>query len=1339
MKNSISTLFLGIFCLSQVLAQSAYFDKKYGNSGDINMPQKVKGYDGATFVLSSSESVSGKYAVFSKFTNAGVLLWEYRYSDVATLYDFERDSASQTFLLVGNTEPSIIGSTFQDNQSLLVSITDLGTSALLNFALTFEHTGNEAFTEILKHPNPINALFPFYVQGYKNFALPSSFITQPMMYNFDRFGTVNLHVEYFGGPPDQLEGHFGLFPRQNGNVIWLGQTQPNNQGLLVEVNGANGAVVSPWRYNSSTFLAKFDLYDGLELSNGDFIIAGNDFATNEGVLIRLNSSLSPTSYQRFSNIGAIREIGRDGSGRYYITAEENVPPHRPVVMRLLDSGSTITVDYAVTLNDSETAFSSPRMQATPGALNIFYADARQKTTDLDILVGAFDLDMDHPASPITCRTAFDTLLSPNQIAVGNFKQIGQQFTTYTAAQTGNLNPVVMTCTPFCTSTGGGCTLPPSCNTIPDVTLNTDPGLCTTNHTFTVSGTGCDPLTIKYTNPAGGTFGPFPLTTTSGAWSYTITLPFGKGMTNVLITVTDGMMNSCFTGHKVTVIDNEPPTIICPNSYTATGVFCDGGALVTLPPPLSLTDNCPMVSYIYSEPSTSFFQCGIVKNVVATATDMSGLTSTCNFSVSMECPCAAVGTPVLTCHPTIDDKYTFSIPLTSLGGSVSCTATIAAAGTGFTLMPDALSSPLSFGSSGTLTGMIQLTSSTLLTSFPVIVTVTCVCATGVMQTCTYPFSIPANCCRKITIDDNAFCAEDLTASVPLLGLGVFSSINLVNYYIASGASCPAFTGAGSPGWTLAQSSTSGLPLSFFPYLFTSDQIWVVAEMTTGDAPCNFLTSNIATISLCKKATCTAGPYQEYCYTGTPITPTMLTAISTPASTTPCKVVFEEWIDPTGPTGISGEFFDPLPLSLPPFFTDCYMDFVYTATVSSKCGIDSCSTTVRLFNNDASPGTLAMNPFEPQPFCPGEDATLQFLDDCTSHPPDPGVWNWESAPSAIGPWTSVPDCGLMNTLWNTNHLYVDTWYRVTAENGVCPAKNTTLMIDVRDPFNLTFFSAVPISTPPTCEYLGVDFQIDLAGIDATCLATIHIFKNGLEIHSFTTASTSNSWTYIDAALMGDYSGNYWVEVKRSCCGEIIASSITTIEKPSFAVAIGPCTISAGMTGTLVGELKNPKPAVTCVSQWYKLLPGSTPMSIGAPDQNTVMVSDSGTYVYQVICDDSCIYNDTVYLGWCTSACVYIPPFKYSVSTDPELEIEFEFYLYPNPTSGAFRVEWLAESTFENSQISIYSGLGQRVQWWRIPNGQNFFDVQTHDIPSGIYFVKIESDSQPPVVKRLIVSKM
>jgi hypothetical protein len=1340
MKNSIIALFIGIISISQALAQPAYFGKKYGNSGEINTPQKVKGISGHTFVLSARESAVGKYAVFSKFTNAGVLVWEYRYSFEAVLNDFESDSAGTTFLLVGATEPSTIGGTFQDNKSLLVILSDLGSTAILNSAQEFDHTGNESFTEIIRHPNPVNAGFPYYVQGFKNLVLPPSFNTQPMMYNFNIFGTPNFQVEYSGGgtPGNEIEGHFGLFTRANGNVIFVGETAPGNQGLLVQVNGSSGGVVSSWRYNSSTLLAKFDLYDGIELPNGDFIVVGNDFATNEGVLIRLNPSLSPLSYQRFSNIGAIREIGRDGTGRYYITAVENSGSNRPIVMRLTDDLTTVSVDYAATMNDSETAFSSPRISVTPFINQIFYADARQKTTDLDLLVGAFDLSFDIPSSPIACRTLFPTTLTANLGAVGNFKQIAQKITLSTITQTGLIDTVMMACTPFCTGTPGGpCMMPPICNTIPDVTLNTDPGLCAASHTFTASGTGCDTLRIRI-NLSGattGSYGPFVLTTSLTAWLYTNTLLFNKGITNVAITVTDGMLNSCFTGFRVTVNDNQPPIIVCPNTIFATGIFCDGGAIVTLPPPVSLTDNCPMVTYTYSEPPSGFYQCGTVRNVVATATDMSGLTSTCNFNVVMDCPCAAVGAGTITCDSLIDDKYSFSIPITSLGGSVSCTATVSATGTGYTVM----SVPLTFTSSGILTGMIQLTGTTIPPVFDLKVTVVCVCATGLSQTCMYNVPIASTCCREITLPNLSFCADDPTADVPLLGCGVFSSIYLVNYYIATGAICPPFSGASSPGWFLAQSSTSCLPLTIFPNLFTSDKIWVVAEMTAGDGPCTFLISNIATISLCKKATCTAGPYQEYCYTGTPITPATLTAIATPTSTFACKVNFGEWLDPTGASGLDGDTFTPNPLSLPAGYTDCYMDFLYTATVESECGSNICTTTIRLFNNDATIGSLAMNPFEPQPFCPGEDATLQFLDHCTSHPPMPGEWTWESATAAAGPYTALPDCGLMNPLWNTNQLFVDTWYRVTAENGVCPAKETSLMIDVRDPFFIVFYSATPDVTPPTCDYKGVDFVIDLTGIDATCPAIIHVFKNGIEIHTFSTTSATNTWTYIDAALMGDYSGNYWIEVERTCCGEIAASSLTTIEKPRYAVAAGPCTISAGMTGTLVGELKNPKTGVTCVSQWYELILGTTLVGIGAPDQNTVMVSDSGIYVYQVVCADGCIYSDTVYLGWCTSDCVYIPPFKLGVPTDPEIQNDFAYYLYPNPTSGAFRVEWSELVHISDGRISIYSGLGQLVHSWKIPNGQHFFDVQTFDLPSGIYFVKLESITLQPVLKRLVINKL
>jgi hypothetical protein len=122
------------------------------------------------------------------------------------------------------------------------------------------------------------------------------------------------------------------------------------------------------------------------------------------------------------------------------------------------------------------------------------------------------------------------------------------------------------------------------------------------------------------------------TTTGTCGTVTCTPPSGSffpvGTTTVTCTATAGP--SCtFT---VTVNDTQPPTITCPPNLTAvTPTVTDPCAVVNFT--TTASDNCPGVVVVCNPPSGSCFPVGVT-TVTCTATDASGNTATCSFTVSV---------------------------------------------------------------------------------------------------------------------------------------------------------------------------------------------------------------------------------------------------------------------------------------------------------------------------------------------------------------------------------------------------------------------------------------------------------------------------------------------------------------------------------------------------------------------------------------------------------------------------------------------------------------------------------------------------------------------------------
>src|SRR6185436_13662216 len=105
------------------------------------------------------------------------------------------------------------------------------------------------------------------------------------------------------------------------------------------------------------------------------------------------------------------------------------------------------------------------------------------------------------------------------------------------------------------------------------------------------------------------------------------------------TVTDASGNTGSCSFTVTVNDTQPPTITCPANVTAVAAqTCpiSSSATVNFPPPVA-SDNCPGVTSVCNPPSGSIFPVGTT-TVTCTATDTSGNTATCSFTLTVFSGC-----------------------------------------------------------------------------------------------------------------------------------------------------------------------------------------------------------------------------------------------------------------------------------------------------------------------------------------------------------------------------------------------------------------------------------------------------------------------------------------------------------------------------------------------------------------------------------------------------------------------------------------------------------------------------------------------------------------------------
>jgi hypothetical protein len=149
----------------------------------------------------------------------------------------------------------------------------------------------------------------------------------------------------------------------------------------------------------------------------------------------------------------------------------------------------------------------------------------------------------------------------------------------------------------------------------NIVKSTDPGLCSAVVTFTAptATDNCPGVTVSC-SPASGT-------------------AFPKGTTTVTCTATDASGNQSTCQFTVTVNDTEAPKITCPpNQIAITANPHDMSVAVTYSTP-TISNNCSGASVVCTPASGSVFSLGTT-TVTCVATDASGNTATCSFTVTV---------------------------------------------------------------------------------------------------------------------------------------------------------------------------------------------------------------------------------------------------------------------------------------------------------------------------------------------------------------------------------------------------------------------------------------------------------------------------------------------------------------------------------------------------------------------------------------------------------------------------------------------------------------------------------------------------------------------------------
>ncbi len=310
-----------------------------------------------------------------------------------------------------------------------------------------------------------------------------------------------------------------------------------------------------------------------------------------------------------TNIVASTDIGRCGRSNitYSASAEDNLPG--VTVACVPPSGSTFAKGVTT--------------------VTCTATDTSGNTTNCSFTVTINDTER----PTITCPT--------NLVVLADVDQCSRSNLTFVVATNDNCGEVMVTCTPpsgatfamgltsvtcTATDTSGNSTncsftvtvqemRPPSITCPTNIIVAANPGQCArTNVTYSANASDdCGDVTVQCTPPSGSSF--------------------PKGMTTVACVATDGSGNMAECSFTVTVNDMEPPSIVCPTNIVASTDPGQCSRSNVLYAAASASDNCPGVTVACVPPSGSTFAKGVT-TVTCTATDTSGNTTNCSFTVTI---------------------------------------------------------------------------------------------------------------------------------------------------------------------------------------------------------------------------------------------------------------------------------------------------------------------------------------------------------------------------------------------------------------------------------------------------------------------------------------------------------------------------------------------------------------------------------------------------------------------------------------------------------------------------------------------------------------------------------
>ena len=589
-STKIAVYTLAIFLLVSIFATSAssqYFQRDYGTSLNNSFTRVIK--DGSNYyVLGQDEPSIGNpsRATVTRLDANGLHQWTLSLN-IASVWNDAVLTPSGDLLVVGATLP--LDAT---NKSLIGLVTPTGGGGF-TWVRSYDVTGRENLSHIVRNPNPENPAFPYYILGSQwDSSNGSATWDDVIMMNINAAGTFNWKKIFNGTDDDEFGRDFEALP--NGDLILAGNL--GSLGVIIRIDNT-GAFVN----GSTPIISSFTYADIAQESGGGFYAVGTTFPNFLAHVMKYDNNIAPVWEATISGLTAVNQVWEGPSGGELFVTGRGVfnGINRGVILRLTDGGSP-NLQWAKYLDNGETGYQGGSTNLV-GANQIAFTDGRIPSSggfgSSDAYMSVSDLDL------TTCMTVEDF--------------VGTSQTSY--LYNGPNIPLIEF---FDFPTGTDLTSS-SLNWQQEEICNNDPcqadfiiipsGACG-HYQVSNTSTGVQPLTYLWCN---------------GSISEDLDVMLPCGPQTFCLTITDA--TGCMSNYTqtITVTDNVPPIAVCAPPFAVT---LDSNCMYLLTPAqidAGSSDNCQIQSVSISPAILN--GCGTFP-VTLTVTDWCGNTSTCTTEV-----------------------------------------------------------------------------------------------------------------------------------------------------------------------------------------------------------------------------------------------------------------------------------------------------------------------------------------------------------------------------------------------------------------------------------------------------------------------------------------------------------------------------------------------------------------------------------------------------------------------------------------------------------------------------------------------------------------------------------